>query len=129
MKKALLATLGLILIIAAVSGYIGTRLIGIEGIVGTTGFTSTIHLITGVVMLVISFAAPSKIVVTSKILGILFLLLSLFGLIAGPVGISSLLYTNLTGNTFNLLIGLSLLVLAFSKFAVNRDDESRHMVM
>jgi hypothetical protein len=92
MAKNWAITFGVIFVIVGLLGYIGgAGIVGPTGIFVTDTVHDTIHFLTGLIFLIVAFAAPQSSAGTMKTFGIIYLIIGLvgfasptmFGLIAG----------------------------------------------
>lgn len=109
MAKNLAIVFGIIFVLVGLAGFVGGL-----GIVGSTGIFETdtvhdlVHIITGVVLLIVAFAASSSSGLWLKIVGVVYVVVAILGfLLVGSGGaLLGLIHTNSTDHILHLVLGV-----------------------
>jgi hypothetical protein len=116
MAKNFALLFGLVFVVVGILGFVGGL-----GIVGPTGFFVTdtahdlVHLLSGIVLVLVSVAAPSKSKSALVVFGIVYLLVTVLGFMSASGSILGLLAINTADNYLHLVLGLALLLAGLSK--------------
>lgn len=106
--------IGVIFIAVGILGFVPNPIIGEEDAVFHADTThNMVHIISGVLFLLVAFAAPARSGLFLKIFGVVYLLLGILGMATiGDEGMTQLLgFLHVNGNDNYLHIGLGVLIL------------------
>ncbi len=109
MAKKLALTFGIVFVLVGLIGLLGGL-----GIVGETGFFMTntvhdwVHLISGIIFLIVAFAAAARSSVTMTVFGVIYLLVALLGFI-GNNPVLGFIPVNGADNVLHLILAVVIL--------------------
>ncbi len=119
MAKTLAMIIGAVFVVVGLLGFVGgAGIVGPNGIFATDTAHDFVHLLSGLVILIVAFAAPRSSSTVLKVFGIVYLLLTLIGfLVPGLLG--SLIAFNPADNYLHLFLGI---VITWAGFSTKNND-------
>lgn len=123
MAKNIALGTGIVFILLGILGFIGNPLVGDESLIVTNGAHDLLHLISGLVIVLVALSNQSKVAITLKSFGVLYLVIALLGFFAvdstGTGNVFSLFTVNTAGNWLHVV--LSILVFAAGVMSVKEN--------
>ena len=114
MSKNLIIIFGVVFLLVGILGLLGgVSIVGPEGIFVTNGAHDWVHLLSGIIFLIVGFAAAQSSAVTMKIFGIVYLLVAVLGFVMQSPLLGLLDY-NMNDNILHLVLGV---VITWAGFA------------
>ena len=117
MAKKLGLILGIVFVLVGILGFMGTGIVGPEGMFMTNTLHDLVHLVTGLVFIIVALKAVDSVGVVFKVFGIVYLLVAILGfMMVGENGMGSilgLLDVNSADNWLHLVLGVVILALGF----------------
>lgn len=112
MAKTLAIVFGIVFVLVGVLGFIGSPIAGPMGIFQTNTLHDLVHLLFGIILLVVAFTSPAKSALWLKILGIVYLLLAVLGLLMIPGGgmLLGIVLMNSADHWLHLVLGIVLIL-------------------
>lgn len=115
MSKTIAMVFGIVFVLVGILGFVSNPLVGPMGIFETNTAHNLVHLLFGVILLVVAFAAPMKSGLWLKILGVVYLLIAVLGFLMTPNGgeLLGLVHTNMNDHWLHVVLGVVLLLAGF----------------
>lgn len=113
MLKTFTIILGVVFLLVGVLGFIPNGIVGANGIFMTNGLHDIVHLLVGVVLLVVAFAAEAFMGLSLKVFGAVYLVVAVLGFMATDGLILGLIQTNAADHLLHIVLGVVLLGLPF----------------
>jgi Domain of unknown function (DUF4383) len=112
MAKTLAIVFGVVFVLVAVLGFMDTPLVGMSGLFETDALHDIVHLLFGLILLVVAFTSPMKSALWLKIIGIVYLVLAVLGLllISGGGELLGLVHMNSADHWLHLVLGVVLVL-------------------
>jgi hypothetical protein len=108
MAKNLAVTFGVILLVVGVLGLLGgVGIVGQSGIFMTDSVHDWVHIVSGVVLLIVAYAATAKSAVALIVFGVVYLVVAILGFFGSPV--LGFLNVNGADNWLHLVLGVVIL--------------------
>lgn len=108
MGKKLALVFGIVFVLVGIIGMIGgLGIVGPSGIFMTDSVHDWVHLLSGIVFLLVAFAAPMKASLVMKVFGIVYLLVGVLGFLGSPV--LGFLAVNMADSILHLILGAAIL--------------------
>jgi hypothetical protein len=108
MAKKLALIFGVIFLLVGILGFLGgVGIVGETGIFVTDSTHDWIHVITGLILLIVAFAAPAKSGLVLTILGVVYLIVAILGFFTNPV--LGFIHGNTADAVLHLVLGAVLL--------------------
>ena len=110
MAKKLAIMFGVVFVLVGVLGMISTPIAGPMGLFQTNSLHDYVHLLIGIVLLVVAFAAPAKSGLTLQIFGVVYFLLAILGFLLIPSGgdLLGLVTMNTADHVLHAVLGIVL---------------------
>ena len=110
MAKKLAIMFGVVFVLVGVLGMISTPIAGPMGLFQTNSLHDYVHLLIGIVLLVVAFAAPAKSGLTLQIFGVVYFLLAILGFLLIPSGgdLLGLVTMNTADHVLHVVLGVVL---------------------
>jgi hypothetical protein len=115
MAKTLAIVFGIVFVLVGILGWVPNPLVGQGAIFETNMVHDIVHLVFGLILLAIAFAASKQSALWLKILGVVYLLIAVLGLVLVPDGgdLLGLVTTNMADHLLHVVLGIVLLVAGF----------------
>jgi hypothetical protein len=115
MAKTLAIIFGIFLVILGVLGWMPNPLVGAGAIFDTNMAHDIVHLVSGLVLLAVAFAAPRMAALGLKLIGVVYLIVAILGFVMAPNGgtILGVLTANMADHLLHAVLGVVLLVAGF----------------
>lgn len=116
MSKTIAIVFGVVFVLVGLLGmFIPNPLVGPGALFDTNTAHDLVHLLFGIILLVVAFAAPMKSGLWLKILGVVYLIIALAGFVLAPMGgmLFGLVETNDADHWLHILLGVVLLLAGF----------------
>ncbi len=118
MAKTLAMVLGVVFILVAILGFVGTPIVGAAGLFHTNTLHDVFHLVTGLIFIFIGLTAPGKVATAFKVFGVIYLLLAVLGFVVapgtnGPESMLGLVDVNFADHILHIVLGVVILWLGF----------------
>ena len=112
MAKKLAIVFGVVFVLVALLGFMNSGIAGENGIFQTDTLHDLVHLLFGVILLVVAFTAPARSAAWLTILGIVYLVLAVLGLLlVGESGkLLGLVLMNDNDHWLHLVLGVVLIL-------------------
>lgn len=112
MAKTLAIVFGIVFVLVGILGFMGSPIAGPMGIFQTNTLHDLVHLLFGIILLAVAFMAPAKSASWLKILGVVYLLLAVLGLLMIPGGgmLLGLVLMNSADHWLHLVLGIVLIL-------------------
>lgn len=123
MAKTILYVLGVILTLVGVLGFIMPS--PLLGIFEVNALHNVVHLVTGLVFLGVAWMAPMQASMTAKVLGVVYALVAILGLVMGEGMLLGLITVNMADHILHIGLALVLLYAGF----MGGDSRSSSMPM
>ena len=109
MAKKSALTFGIIFLVVGIWGFIQTPILGVFD---ADGMHSVVHLIFGVVLTAVALWASAKSAVTLKVVGILYIIVAIWGFFSSPV--LGFINVNAADNWLHLVLGIVIAAFGFA---------------
>lgn len=116
MAKTLALVFGIVFVLVGLLGmFVPNPLVGPGALFDTNQAHDIVHLLFGIILLVVAFAAPMKSALWLKILGVIYLIVALAGFVMAPGGgmLFGLIEANDADHWLHILLGIVLLLAGF----------------
>jgi hypothetical protein len=115
MAKTLAIVLGIVLVLLGILGWVPNPLVGMGALFDTNHLHDAVHLLSGVILLVVAFMSPMASSLWLKILGVVYLLLTVLGFLMTPNGgeLFGLVTMNMADHLLHIVLGVVLLAAGF----------------
>lgn len=115
MAKKLAYVFGVVFVLVGLLGFVPNPIVGMGAIFETDTMHNLVHILFGVILLVVAMKAPMKSALWLKILGVVYLILAILGLVMVPEGgaLLGLVETNHADHWLHVVLGVVLLVAGF----------------
>ena len=114
MAKNWIIIFGVVFVLVGVLGLLGgVGIVGSDGFFVTNGAHDWVHLVTGILFLIVGFAAAQSAGMTMKIFGIVYLLVAVLGFVMETPLLGFLAY-NMNDNILHLVLGVVITWAGFS---------------
>ena len=117
MAKTLAIVFGAVFVLVGLLGFVPNPIVGDSGIFLTNMLHNLVHLLVGVLLLVVAFTKPGASGLWLKIVGVVYLLVWILGLLAvdasGRGSILGLVDVNTADNWLHLVLGIVILGAGF----------------
>lgn len=112
MAKTLAIVFGIVFVLVAILGFMGSGIAGPMGVFQTNMLHDLVHLLFGLILLVVAFTAPMNSALWLKILGIVYLVLAILGLLMIPSGglLLGIVLMNGADHWLHLVLGIVLIL-------------------
>jgi hypothetical protein len=116
MAKTFALIFGAVFVLVGLLGFIGSPIVGMEGIFKTNTLHDIVHLLIGVVLLLVAMKAPAASAKWLKIFGAIYLVLAVLGLVMIPAGgdLLGLVTMNTADHWLHVVLGIVLLLVGFT---------------
>ena len=114
MAKTIAMVLGWAFLLVGVLGFFPNPLVGEEGLFHTDLNHNIVHLLSGAILLWAAYAAPAKAASVLKVLGIVYLVVTILGFVVGDGMLLGLLEINSADNILHLVLTAALLYGGFA---------------
>lgn len=116
MAKKLAILFGVVFVLVGILGFVSNPLVGPTGIFETDMMHNLVHILFGLILLVVAFAAAGKSALWLKILGVVYLVLAVLGFVTVSSGgeLLGLVHTNGADHWLHVVLGVVLLVAGFA---------------
>jgi len=117
MAKKIGLVLGVVFLFIGILGFVGTPIVGAEGILLTNTLLALVYVISGLIFIIVTLKATDSLGVVFKVFGMLYLIVAILGFfVIGDSGtgmILGLIDVNGAGNIFHVILGVLILILSF----------------
>lgn len=112
MAKKLAVLFGIVFVIVGLLGFIPNPIVGAAGLFQTDHLHDLVHLLIGVILLIVAFAAPAASSLWLKIFGVVYLLLAVLGFLMVPHGgmLLGLVTMNAADHWLHVVLGIVLII-------------------
>ena len=118
MSKKLAMTLGVIFLIVGILGFIPNPIVGTDALFHADTWHNIVHIVTGLVLMYVS-AKTAVSSGTMKIVGVVYLLVAILGLLAVDAGgmgtILGFIQVNSADNWLHVVLGIVIVIAGFAK--------------
>lgn len=116
MAKTLAMVFGVVFVLVGILGFVQNPIVGMGALFETDMMHNLAHILLGLILLVVAFAAAGKSALWLKILGVVYLLLAVLGFLMVPDGGSllGLVATNSADHWLHVVLGLVLVAAGFA---------------
>jgi hypothetical protein len=115
MAKKLALFFGIVFVLVGILGFIPNPLVGPTGIFDTDMMHNIVHVVFGLILLAVAMWAPAKSALWMIILGIVYIVLAIIGLLMVPNGgqLLGLVATNMADHWLHAVLGIVLIIAGF----------------
>lgn len=110
MAKTAALVFGIIFVLVGLLGFVSNPLVGANGLFMTNGLHNVVHLLFGIILLVAMRGGQAQSALWLKILGVVYLILAVLGLVLGGPMLFGLVDINGADNWLHLVLGVVLLL-------------------
>ena len=108
--KNIAMVLGVVFIVIGILGFVGgLSVVGEGGFFPTDTVHDVIHLVSGLILVFVAMKSMGSLSMTLKVLGIIYLLVTILGFVVGEGMVLGLFNTNMSDNILHLVLAVLLL--------------------